>query len=98
MIDRNSLVVAATHDLELTTMVNDRFHNYHFQEDIRENDIEFDYILRKGPATSRNAIAILRYLGYPKEIHESADKEVEKYESEQKGYQMTSSKKILGKY
>ena len=54
MIHRNSLVVAATHDLELTTMVNDRFNNYHFQEDIKENDIEFDYILRKGAATSRN--------------------------------------------
>lgn len=82
MIDRNTLVVAATHDLELTTMVNDRYDNYHFQEDIKENDIEFDYVLRKGPATSRNAIAILRYLGYPKEIHENANRRVEIYEKE----------------
>ena len=94
MIDRNSLVVAATHDLELTTMVNDRFHNYHFQEDIRENDIEFDYILRKGPATSRNAIAILRYLGYPKEIHENADRRVEAYEVENK----SDTVRISGKF
>lgn len=94
MIDRNSLVVAATHDLELTTMVNDRFDNYHFQEDIKENDIEFDYILRKGPATSRNAIAILRYLDYPKEIHENADKEVEKYEIENKKDRLGISEKF----
>lgn len=84
MMDRNSLVVAATHDLELTTLVSDRFDNYHFQEDIKENDIEFDYILRKGPCTSRNAIAILRYLGYPKEIFENANRQVEKYELENK--------------
>ena len=94
MIDRNSLVVAATHDLELTTMVNDRFNNYHFQEDIKENDIEFDYILRKGPATSRNAIAILRYLGYPKEIHENADRRVEAYEVENK----SDTVRISGKF
>ena len=94
MIDRNSLVVAATHDLELTTMVNDRFNNYHFQEDIKENDIKFDYILRKGPATSRNAIAILRYLGYPKEIHENADRRVEQYEEENK----KNKPKISGKF
>lgn len=94
MIDRNSLVVAATHDLELTTMVNDKFHNYHFQEDIKENDIEFDYILRKGPATSRNAIAILRYLGYPKEIYENADRRVEAYEVEKK----SDTVRISGKF
>lgn len=94
MIDRNSLVVAATHDLELTTMVNDRFNNYHFQEDIKENDIEFDYILREGPCTSRNAIAILRYLGYPKAIHENADRRVEKYEEENK----KNKPKISGKF
>ena len=79
MIDRNTLVVAATHDLELTSIVNDNFHNYHFKEDIEEHDITFDYILRRGPATSRNAIAILRYLGYPKLIYENADKTVEEY-------------------
>lgn len=94
MISRNALVVAATHDLELTTMVTDSFDNYHFQEDIKENDIEFDYILRKGPTTSRNAIAILRYLGYPKEIHEKADKSVEMYEAGNKGDRIRISGKL----
>lgn len=79
MIDRNTLVVAATHDLELTNIVNKGFHNYHFKESIQENDITFDYLLRHGPATSRNAIAILRYLGYPKLIYENADKTVKEY-------------------
>lgn len=80
MIDNNSLVVAATHDLELTSIVNDKFNNYHFRETIEENDIKFDYILRHGPATSRNAIAILKYLGYPKEIYENSNNRVEEYE------------------
>ncbi|NLJ78983.1 MAG: hypothetical protein GX329_06450, partial [Tissierellia bacterium] len=66
----------ATHDLELTTMVDDRFINCHFRETIRDEDIKFDYILRDGPCTSRNAIAILRYLGYPREIHEKASEDV----------------------
>ena len=80
MINRNTLVVAATHDIELTSLVNENFHNYHFKEAIEENDIIFDYILRDGPATSRNAIAILKYLGYPKLIYENANKRVEEYE------------------
>lgn len=41
--------------------------------------IKFDYILRKGPCTTRNAIAILRYLGYPIEIQEEALVEAEKF-------------------
>ena len=80
MIDRNTLVVAATHDIELTSLVNENFKNYHFKESIEGNDINFDYILRPGPATSRNAIAILKYLGYPKMIYENADERVAEYE------------------
>lgn len=79
MIDRNSCVIAATHDLELTSLVNDRYDNYHFRETIEENDIKFDYILREGPCTTRNAIAILRYLGYPEELYEKAMHGAERY-------------------
>ncbi|NLJ78117.1 MAG: DNA mismatch repair protein MutS, partial [Tissierellia bacterium] len=49
MIDGNCCIIAATHDLELTTMVDDRFINCHFRETIRDEDIKFDYILRDGP-------------------------------------------------
>lgn len=79
MINRNACVIAATHDLELTTLVNTRYNNYHFREIIEENDIKFDYILRDGPCTTRNAIAILKHLGYPREIHEKAMEMAEKY-------------------
>lgn len=80
MISRNTLVVAATHDIELTTLVSGRFNNYHFKESIEANDINFDYLLRSGPATTRNAIAILKYLGYPETIYENASKMAKVYE------------------
>ena len=72
MANKNTCVVAATHDLELTTLVNDKYNNYHFKETIKDKDMIFDYILREGPCNSRNAIAILEYLDYPKEIYEKA--------------------------
>lgn len=79
MIHKNCCVIAATHDLELTNMVGHNYNNYHFRETIDENDINFDYILRNGPCTSRNGIAILKYLGYPKELHERAARKAERY-------------------
>ncbi|MDR7856622.1 MutS-related protein [Tissierella sp.] len=79
MIERNCCVLAATHDLELTNLVNDGFNNYHFKETIETNDIKFDYILREGPCSTRNAIAILKYLGYPVEIYENATRRAEEY-------------------
>ena len=65
---RNNHVVAATHDIELTILLKDFYKNMHFEEKIEEGDIKFDYLLKKGPATSRNAIAILDNLNYPREI------------------------------
>lgn len=79
MIERNCCVIAATHDLELTNLVNKKYNNYHFKETIEKNDIKFDYILREGPCTTRNAIAILKHLGYPVEIYEKAMAEAERY-------------------
>lgn len=63
----------------MTTLVNDKYANYHFKETIKEKDMIFDYILREGPCNSRNAIAILEYLDYPKEIYEKAMVLAEKY-------------------
>ena len=37
-------MIFATHDLELTILMEGKLTNYHFQEDIKEKDIEFDYI------------------------------------------------------
>lgn len=68
----NALMFAATHDIELTYMLEDVFRNYHFEEQICENQIYFDYCLKEGRATSQNAIQLLALLGYPKEIIDNA--------------------------
>ena len=79
LIEKGNCVIAATHDLELTSLVSEKYENYHFRETIDDNDISFDYILRTGPCVSSNAIAILKYIGYPKEIYEAAKEKAEKY-------------------
>ena len=68
----NTLLFAATHDIELTYMLETLFENYHFEEQICEDEILFDYQLKTGRATTQNAIALLRLLGYPEHIIEKA--------------------------
>ena len=66
---------AATHDLELTETLKDCYDMRHFSETVTEEAVTFDYILKEGKATSRNAILLLRLFGYPQEIVEAADRE-----------------------
>lgn len=68
LVRRNSLIFVATHDLELTTLLADTYISWHFSERVGQLGLEFDFKLKKGPATTKNAIALLRYLGYPEEI------------------------------
>jgi DNA mismatch repair ATPase MutS len=64
---------AATHDVELTALLAEQYHNYHFEEKIEGEDICFPYRLSEGPATSRNAIALLKALGYDDKIVQDAE-------------------------
>lgn len=74
-----TLCFAATHDVELTRLLQAEYENYHFEEKIEEEDIFFPYLLLKGPATSRNAIALLKMLGYDRSIVEEAEKMAERF-------------------
>lgn len=65
---------AATHDIELTDILEKYYSNYHFQEDVSNDDVVFNYKLNKGRATSRNAIKLLNVIGYDKTITEEAEK------------------------
>lgn len=69
----NVICFAATHDLELTKLLADTYDNYHFEEEIEKDDIFFPYKLQKGPAVSRNAIALLKVLGYDRELVNTAE-------------------------
>lgn len=70
--DKNCIAVVATHDKELTELLEDDYLNYHFSEEIGENDIEFSYKIMEGPATSQNAVKLLEFAGFPEEIIEAA--------------------------
>ena len=73
---KNGLVFASTHDLELTRLVADAYVNYHFQEEIGEHGLLFNYQLREGSSETRNAIKLLRHVGYPEEITEAAERRI----------------------
>jgi DNA mismatch repair ATPase MutS len=73
LAQKNALVFAATHDIELTHILENTYSNYHFQERIENNQILFDYKLYQGKAVSKNAIKLLAMLGYPQEITDSAE-------------------------
>lgn len=70
---------AATHDIELTQLLEDVYENYHFEEEIKDGDILFNYQLRPGKATTRNAIRLLEIMGYEPEIIQNAQKQAEKF-------------------
>jgi len=72
------LIFATTHDLELTELVENSYSNFHFLEKITEEGISFNYKLMKGPSTTRNAIKLLRHVGYPNEIADAADTRIQK--------------------
>lgn len=62
------LCFAATHDIELTQLLNEDYENYYFSEEIQKEDIQFDYKLKKGISTSRNAIRLIQQIGYDETI------------------------------
>lgn len=75
----NALCLAATHDGELCSLLADRYDLYHFTETVGETEMTFDYRLRPGPATSRNAIRLLGLLGFPETVVEGAQRRAEDF-------------------
>lgn len=71
---------AATHDLELTDILNHDYDNYHFEEYIKDGDVSFPYLIKFGKATSRNAIKLLEMMQYDKDIVREANNMAEEFE------------------
>lgn len=80
LAENNAMCFAATHDIELTHILEEQYSNYHFQEYVQENDVLFDYKLYPGRAVSKNAIKLLRMLGYDESITERAQARARKFE------------------
>lgn len=79
LAERKALVFAATHDLELTSLLSDVYDNYHFSEQVKEDIVVFDYQLKPGKATSRNALKLLKMMDYPEQITDEANQAVETF-------------------
>lgn len=63
------LFILATHDRELARAAEaGGICNRHFQEELRDGQLIFDYRLRTGVAHTRNAIRVLEREGYPPQI------------------------------
>lgn len=75
----NLLCFAATHDIELTELLQDEYENYHFEEDVRDGDVLFNYKLLHGKAVTRNAIRLLEIMGYDASIIERAKRQAERF-------------------
>ena len=73
------LCFAATHDIELTELLQKEFDNYHFEEEVREGDIFFNYRLKEGKATTRNAIRLLELMGYDQAVIQRASAQAEHF-------------------
>lgn len=84
LAENRGFCFAATHDLELTTILKYYYDNVHFEEKIKEGDIVFPYRLQKGPATTRNAIALLKIMGYDSDITGKAQELAEHFEISKK--------------
>lgn len=69
-------VLAATHDVELSTLLENTYNNYHFNESIQENSIFFDYKIKPGKANTRNAIELLRITQFPIDIYQRAQQNI----------------------
>lgn len=75
----NMLCFAATHDIELTELLKGVYDNYHFEEEIIENDIFFPYKLLNGSTKTRNAIKLLQIMGYDSSVIDKAFQQAEHF-------------------
>lgn len=68
------LPFAATHDIELSYILDAQYRNLHFEEEVCEHEVLFNYLLKEGRAVSRNAIKLLSMLEYdPKLVKEAGE-------------------------
>ena len=75
----NTICFAATHDIELTKLMEGSYKNYHFEEEVAKDDVLFNYSLKTGPATTRNAIKLLKVIGYDSQVIKSASERAENF-------------------
>ena len=66
LVDHGALGIVTTHDLALTEIVpasGGRLANFHFEDQIEDGAMHFDYRLREGVVAKSNAVALMRSVG-----------------------------------
>jgi DNA mismatch repair ATPase MutS len=67
LLSHNAIGLVTTHDLAVTQiadLLTDRAANVHFEDQFENGRMTFDYRMRPGIARSRNALALLRAVGF----------------------------------
>jgi len=77
----NVICLAATHDLELTRLLEDDMDCYYFTEEINGDTVTFPFKINRGSTDKTNAIRLLSMLGYDEDIVKKADELVGLYRS-----------------
>jgi len=73
--NKKCIVIVASHDIELINLMkSNRYDNYYFCESTERKEVIFDYKIHKGICGQRNAIKLLEFFGFPKNIVEDANK------------------------
>lgn len=62
------LVIVATHDTEVLSLLGGAYVAHHFREELASGEVTFDYRIHEGPSSTRNAIALLEVMGYPRDL------------------------------
>lgn len=83
------IVIVSTHDVELSTLLKTHWDRYHFRESVVGGNLEFDYTLRPGLSSTRNALRLLAARGYPAEVVKDAEETAMRMESGLEGCTLT---------
>jgi hypothetical protein len=66
LVDSGAIGLVSTHDLALTTiatLAKGLLHNVHFQDEIIDGKMKFDFLLREGVVPKSNGVELMRLIG-----------------------------------
>ena len=66
LLQRRAIGIVTTHDLALTEIIaalGSSIRNMHFEDQVDDGKMQFDYKLREGVVTKSNALELMRLIG-----------------------------------
>jgi hypothetical protein len=63
LLKTSAIGLISTHDLAITGLQAESIYNMHFQDEIEDGKMKFDFRLREGPVTRSNGVALMRLIG-----------------------------------